>query len=417
MPAVDTLTIRRITATLFVAQGLALAALIASTTISSITGTALGGGEWAAGLPATFTLIGGSLAAYPAGWLMGRAGRRIGLSAGYACGILGGLVAGVGVIGSAMPVFLFGMLLLGAARAASDQARYANADVYPTHLRARAVSTIVFAGTIGAILGPILSPIAGRAAESLGYDELVGPWFITAGLMVIALIFINLLLHPDPREVARTLQHTEASERREDDSRPARSFIRVMSIPAARLALISMGLAQTIMVGVMTITPVHMTHFNHGLEDIGFVISAHITGMYGLAIVNGWLTDRWGRRATIGLGSLFLIAACVIAPQNPDTLPLAVSLFLLGLGWNMCFVSGSALLTDVLATREQAQIQGTADLVVNLASAAGSLGSGLLIASLGFGTMATIGAGIALILGAAALKTQSKQPVKVAAAN
>ena len=405
-------TIRRITATLFIAQGLALAALIASTTIASITGTDLAD-EWAAGLPSTFTLVGGALAAYPAGLLAGRFGRRIGLSAGYLSGILGGLVAGAGVIVHSLPVFLGGMVLLGAARAVSDQARYAAADVLPVHLRARAVSTIVFAGTIGAVFGPILSPIAGRAAVGLGYDELAGPWFVTTGLLILTLIFINLWLRPDPRDIARTLQQTGMHADDPKPSQPARSFGQVMSIPSARLALIGLGLAQTVMVMVMTITPVHMTHFHHGLDDIGFVIAAHITGMYGLSMVNGWLTDRWGRRTTIGLGSLLLIAACVIAPQNPDTLPLAASLFLLGLGWNMCFVSGSALLTDTLAVHERARIQGAADLVVNLASAAGSLGSGLLIASLGYGTMAMIGAGLAAIAVAATLKTQHLQPVKL----
>lgn len=410
-------TVRRITATLFVAQALALAALIASTTISSITGTDLAGSEAAAGLPSTFTLIGGALAAYPAGRVAERYGRRIGLSAGYLSGILGGLIAGMGVVGRSLPVFLIGMVLLGAARAVSDQARYAAADVSTPHLRARAVSTIVFAGTIGAIVGPILSPIAGRAAVSLGYGELAGPWFVTSGLLIVALIFINALLHPDPRAVARAMQQAEVAEHKPAAAAPARSFWQVMSNPSARLALISLGLAQTIMVMVMTITPVHMTHFHHGLDEIGFVISAHIVGMYGLSMVTGWIADRWGRRAAIGLGSLLLIAACMIAPQSSDTIPLAASLFLLGLGWNACFVAGSSLLTDALAVHEQARIQGAADLVVNLASAMGSLGSGLLIASLGFGTLAVIGAGLALMVIAAALRTQRPALREIVAAD
>lgn len=396
---------RRITVTLFTAHGMALAAAIASTTIASITGTALGG-EWAAGLPSTLTLIGGSLAVYPAGRLMGRAGRRIGLSAGYACGILGGLIAGFGVMAKSLTVFLIGMALLGAARAISDQARYANADVYPAGARARAVSTIVFAGTVGAIAGPILSPIAGRVAVGLGYDELVGPWFASAGLFAVTVVFINLLLHPDPRDVSRAMQASETSAAAQETLQPARSFAQAMSSSSARLALVALSLAQVVMVMVMTITPVHMRHFDHGLDEISFVISAHILGMYGLSVVTGWLTDRWGRRATIGLGCLLLIGACLLAPQNPDTLPLAISLFLLGLGWNMCFVSGSALLTDTLAVHERARIQGTAELVVSLASATGSLGSGLLIATLGYGTLATVGAGLALIVGAMTLRTE-----------
>ena len=400
-------------ATLFVAQGMALAALVASTTVSSIIGAELTGSERGAGLPSTLSLIGGALAAYLAGRLMGRAGRRVGLSVGYLCGLAGGLIAGIGVIDGSLLIFLFGMIVLGAAQAISDLSRYAAADVYTAEMRGRAVSTIVFAGTIGAILGPILAPITGQIAESLGYSELAGPWFATAAIFVFALVFINIFLRPDPRDIARAIQPDEDSRQAQHADRPARSFRQVMSAPAARLALISLGLAQTVMVTVLTITPVHMTHYDHGLDTIGLVVSAHIVGMYGLSFVTGWLSDRWGRRATIGLGSLSLIAACVLAPQNPDTLPLAASLFLLGFGWNMCFVAGSSLLTDTLAVHERARIQGAADLVVNLASAAGSLASGILIASLGFGTLALISAGLALIVVAATLRTQRLQPVKL----
>lgn len=405
--------IRRIMATLFVAQGMALAALVASTTVSSIIGAELTGSERGAGLPSTLTLIGGALAAYLAGRLMNRVGRRIGLSAGYLCGLAGGLLAGIGVIDRSLVIFLIGMILLGAARAISDLSRYAAADVYTARMRGRAVSTIVFAGTIGAILGPILAPVAGQIAESLGYSELAGPWFATAAIFVFALVFINVFLHPDPRDIARAMHREGDFGQPQSDGQAARSFRQVMSTPAARLALISLGLAQTVMVTVMTITPVHMTHYNHGLDAIGLVVSAHIVGMYGLSFVTGWLSDRWGRRATIGLGSLLLIAACVLAPQDSNTLPLAASLFLLGFGWNMCFVAGSSLLTDTLAVHERARIQGAADLVVNLASAAGSLASGILIASLGFGTLALISASLALIVIAATLKTQQLQPVKM----
>jgi len=406
-------TIRRIMATLFVAQGMALAALVASTTVSSIIGAELTGSERGAGLPSTLSLIGGALAAYLAGRLMGRAGRRVGLSVGYLCGLAGGLIAGIGVIDGSLLIFLFGMIVLGAAQAISDLSRYAAADVYTAEMRGRAVSTIVFAGTIGAILGPILAPITGQIAESLGYSELAGPWFATAAIFVFALVFINIFLRPDPRDIARAIQPDEDSRQTQHADRPARSFRQVMSAPAARLALISLGLAQTVMVTVLTITPVHMTHYDHGLDTIGLVVSAHIVGMYGLSFATGWLSDRWGRRATIGLGSLLLIAACALAPQNPDTLPLAASLFLLGLGWNMCFVAGSSLLTDTLAVHERARIQGAADLVVNLASAVGSLASGVLIASLGFGTLALISAGVALIVVAATLRAQQLQPVKM----
>jgi MFS family permease len=149
---------------------------------------------------------------------------------------------------------------------------------------------------------------------------------------------------------------------------------------------------------IMNITPVHMTHYDHGLEVISFVISMHILGMYGLSPLTGWISDRWGRLPTIAIGSLLLIMSCILAPTNPDTLLLAASLFLLGLGWNFCFVAGSALLTDRLAVNERASIQGSTDLVVGVASVIGSLGSGEVMANAGYGAANAIGIGVSFII-------------------
>lgn len=396
-------TTRRLTTVLFIGQGLALLAIFTTSAISSITGTMLGGTARVAGWPSAATLIGGSLAAYPIGRLMGHVGRRIGLSIGYLIGMLGGIVAGLGVIGQSLSVFLIGSMLLGAARVSSDQARYAAADVSTLRNRARAVSLIVFAGTIGAVFGPALVPIADRAAQAIGLGQLVGPWLISGALFVIPLIVINIFLRPDPRDVAHQLSTANDGGQETLILAPARSLLQVLADPSARVALIALALAQIVMVLVMTITPVHMLDYAHPLEDISLVISAHIVGMYGLSMVTGWLSDRLGRRAVIGLGGTLLIGACVFAPVNHDTLPLAASLFLLGLGWNCCFVAGSALLTDRLLLHERVRVQGTAELVVSVASAIGSLGSGELMARVGFASATTIGMGLALVILAASI--------------
>jgi MFS family permease len=407
---------RRLITILFIGQGLALVALFTTAAIGSISGVQLAGTERVAGWPSTAQLLGGTIAAYIAGRVMNRFGRRIGLSLGYIAGIAGGLIAGLAVIANNFTVFLGGMLLLGAARAISDQSRYAAADVSPAPMRSRAVSTIVFAGTIGAVLGPALTPIAGRLAESLGIDQLAGPWFVTAVLMVITLLFVFIFLRPDPREVARQMNATEGEDRLAKALPPARSFRQVLTDPFVRVALVSLGLAQAVMVMVMNITPVHMTHFAHGLTDISFVISMHILGMYGLSMVTGWISDRWGRAPTIVIGSLLLISACILAPTNPETLPLAASLFLLGLGWNFCFVAGSALLTDRLAVNERPRIQGSADLVVGAASVIGSLSSGELMAGTGYGAANAIGIGVALVVLVVAVASMRRRVMPLSAA-
>jgi MFS family permease len=76
---------------------------------------------------------------------------------------------------------------------------------------------------------------------------------------------------------------------------------------------------------------------------------------------------------------------------------LGVALFLLGLGWNFCFVGGSTLLADQLSPLERARTQGFNDLLVGLASAAGSLSSGIIFAALGYAVMAYISAALAVL--------------------
>jgi MFS family permease len=148
---------------------------------------------------------------------------------------------------------------------------------------------------------------------------------------------------------------------------------------------------------VMVITSLHMRDHNHMLGDISIVISAHTVGMYAFSIVSGRLADRWGRGQVIIVGSATLVIACIAATISPDVLPLGVALFLLGLGWNFCYVGGSTLLADQLSPLERSRTQGFSDLLVGLASALGSLESGFIFAALGYNTMAYISAAFALI--------------------
>jgi MFS family permease len=119
--------------------------------------------------------------------------------------------------------------------------------------------------------------------------------------------------------------------------------------------------------------------------------------MYGFSMISGRLADRWGRGPVIISGAATLLLACFAATLSPEVLPLAVSLFLLGLGWNFCFVGGSTLLADQLSPAERARTQGFNDLLVGMASAFASLGSGVIFASLGYIVMALAGATFSLV--------------------
>jgi MFS family permease len=386
---------RRITWVLFVTQSLGSAALIANATVNPIVGTKLSGQQALAGLPGTLLLLGAASAARPAGYLMQRLGRRWGLALGFFVGLAGMVVGGLAIVGHSFSLFLLGLLLIGGARGAVDQSRYAAADAQLPERRARAISTVVFAGTVGAIAGPLLADPSGKVLNGLGLDPLAGPMWCGALLFALAGVLIAALLRPDPRDMARAIAAAFP-----DTSRAAgsiRSLREVLRLPPARLAAVSLVSGQVVMVLVMSVTSLHMYEHNHSLGDVSLVIMAHTMGMYGLSVLTGPLADRLGRAATIGCGALLLIGGSLLAPVSLLTNWLALALFLVGLGWNLCYIAGSSLLSDILGPAERGPVQGTNEVIVNLASAASSLGSGLILAHFGYGVLGLAGAALALV--------------------
>jgi MFS family permease len=393
-PAPDHATVTRLTWLLFFSQSIGSAGFIAGSTVGALIGQQLTGDTRLTGVPGAVYLVGSALAAYLAARLMERTGRRLGLAAGYAIGILGALLSGLAVLVQSFPLFLFGFVWLGVSRGFNDLARYAAAEMRPASERGRAISLVVLGGTVGAILGPQLVPPMGQLMETLHADPLAGPWFSSAVLFGLGLLLIGLFLRPDPSAIARQLPAEAELVSVGGPLRPLAEILRQAGVQAAIAALV---LGQVVMVMLMAITSVHMNHHGHSLGDISLVITAHTLGMYGPSLVSGRLTDRWGRARVIALGALILIAACVLAPLSQNTWVIALALLLLGIGWNFCYVAGGALLTDSLTPGERARGQGGVDLLINVVSASGSLGSGLVFASLGYTLMGAVGLIVTLV--------------------
>jgi MFS family permease len=137
--------------------------------------------------------------------------------------------------------------------------------------------------------------------------------------------------------------------------------------------------------------------------------------MFAFSVLSGRLADRWGRGPVILIGASTLLLSCITAPLSPNVFPLAVALFLLGFGWNFCFVGGSALLSDQLSPLERSRTQGTNDLLVGLASAIASLGSGIVFAMSSYTVIAIVAGGIALIPLLMSLFWIRRKPVLVVA--
>jgi len=405
---------QKITRTLFLAQSVVSAALITTATINAIAGADLSGVTAYAGFPATVFLLAAALGAYTWGLIMERLGRRVGLVIGLVIGAIGGLASAVAILRGSFPLFLVGMALFGLAQAAMLLGRFAAAEVNPAEKRGQAIATVVLGGTVGAIVGPLLVGPTGNWASMVGFDELAGPYAASLVLFIIAAVIVFLLLRPDPSKVAKALAlQDQVKNGNSGSQRPTSEILRQ---PGVLVAILAMVIGQAVMVMVMVITSLHMKDLGYPLSAIAVVISAHTIGMFAFSIFSGRLADRIGREPVIILGSIILIIAGLSAGLSTDILPIAIALFLLGLGWNLCYVGGSTLLTDQLSTAEQPRMQGVNDLFVGLASALGSLGSGFVFVAVGFQAMGLIGAGFAIIPLAAAL-WWSRNPVRLSAAS
>ncbi|MGI5483360.1 MFS transporter [Streptomyces lavendofoliae] len=399
---------RRVTAVLIATQILGGLGVATGIALASVLAQEVSGTEALSGLAPTAMVAGTALLSMPLAALMSSRGRRPGLVLAYLIGAAGaGVVVLAAVLGS-FPLLLAGMAAFGAGSSANLQARFAAADLAEPERRARAISTVVWATTIGAVLGPNIAAPAGRSVVGLGIPMAAGPFFWAAGVFLVSAATVAVLLRPDPLLTARAL--ADGTEKATGpEGRSLRAGVRaVRESPRARLALVTVAVSHTAMVSIMSMTPVALSHHGADITLIGLVISGHIAGMYAFSPVMGWLSDRLGRLSVIGLAvGLLALAAFLAGTAGASHGRTAAGLFVLGLGWSAGLVSGSALLTDSVPQAARAAVQGLSDLTMNTAAGLGGAGAGLIVAQAGYGRLNAVGALLLLPLAVLLLRRRS----------
>jgi MFS family permease len=377
---------RRTLRSLCVAQVPGQAAVAGMVAVVSLLASDLLGSDRLAGMGSAAFTIGAAFTAIPLAAFMRRRGRRIGLGRALLIGASGAAVAATGGQLRWFPLFLAGMLAFGSGQAATLQQRYVAADLAEPPKQGAAIAAVVWVGTLGAALGPLLTPLEQSAAELVGLDALVGPFVFASIFFLTAAGVVWARLRPDPLEVIGGIDpHAERTKL----LRVVRSSASVIwASPGARLGLVAMAASQAAMVGVMTMTPPHMK--DHGHADLSaFVIALHIVGMYGLAPVVGRFVDRAGAVRAIQVGAVILGAGTVttvLAGYVPVLM--FVGLFFLGLGWNFGLIGGTTILTASVPERSRVEVQGVGDLTLSLCGAAAAFSSGFVKDSFGFHLLA-----------------------------
>ncbi|MEU7821899.1 MFS transporter [Catellatospora sp. NPDC049133] len=438
-----------------VAMGISVGALLTR----AMAGTAL------SGVAQSAAVVGGGVLAVPAAALMSRYGRRPGLALCYLTGAVGGVAVLASATLDSIPLLFVGFFLFGAGSTAKLQSRYAATDLAEPQRRGRQLSLVVWSTTFGAVVGPNLAAPLGGSLSRFGIPELAGPFAFASVSFLISALLLTLFLRPDPLLLAQTaagvrtpVGQTPATagaalptgaaptggpavaagaaaggvaaaagegtaDRVAGGSTAERHTLgsaarAVLASPAARLGMTAMALGHLVMVAVMAMTPVHIGE-THSAPDtlriVGFVLSVHVAGMYGLSPVVGWLTDRVGRVPVILGGVALLIAACALAATaGHDTALLTVALLTLGLGWSGTMVAGSTLFTESLPAAVKPRAQGLSDLVTGLSGATAGVLSGVVVELSGYAVLALLAALATIPLIALALRPSTLAAVKVA---
>jgi MFS family permease len=383
---------------------LQLAAAVATITLVLVTGI-----ESVLGLGPAIFLTAGALAALPAGRLMDRYGRVPVIAGGFVVGLVGCVLTALGCVADSAPLVILGFLGVGGMNGAVLLARTAVADMYPESRKARAISYVLFGALFGAALGPLVfRPLF--AGKELELDTLIVPWFAAAAMCVLGVIF-TLAIRPDPRTVAFELERRGLApdvEHATEPAAPLREILRRPGVPAAIVAAVA---SLAVMASVMNLSGYIVVGHDHQQADVFTVISVHIVGMFGLVLVVGQLVDRVGRHRALVGGLLVMAVSTVMLAWVVQIPAMSLSLFLLGLGWNVSYVAASAELVTHAKPVERQGLVGFTDLIAGLSAAGLALIGGLAYSEWGVVAIA-VGATVAVI--APALVLSIRRPPRVA---
>lgn len=339
-----------------------------------------------AGFAQAVTSFGAGLAAVPLANLAARRGRRISLGLGYLVPIIGAAIVIFAAVISNVILLFGGLAFFGVAQAVNLQSRYAAAENSTPASRARTMSIVIWATTVGSVVGPNLIDPGDRLGTYLHLPQYSGTYILSMVAYALAAITIMIFLSP-----VRPTDEPGASQSAisEEPLGAIGALKWAASHPLARYGVVATGAAHAVMVMVMVMTPLYMVHQGMSLSFVGVVVSLHIMGMYALSPVFGWATDKYGAVEVSIAGMVVLVTSTVmgfIAATNEALSGVftTVALVILGVGWSMVVIAASSLLAGVRDDHVRVPLQGANDAIMNYAGAGAAAASGLLLAASGF---------------------------------
>jgi MFS family permease len=338
------------------------------------------------------------LVSYPSGHLADARGRKPVLVLGLLLSLIGALALGLAVVWGSFAFFVAALLLFGIGNGASQQQRrLAAADLYPPQQRGRGLGIVLTGAVIGAFGGPLLISAAGHWATPWHIDQVALSWFLVPVVLLPSLALI-LLIRPDPREIATSLERfypgykplastSHAASSAAFEHVGLRTFLRTYPHFVAFACMFVLFGNMSMM---MALTPMTMTMEGMSLTAISMTVSIHVAGMYVFSYPLGTLVDALGRRPVL-FGGVILSSLGTVLVAVTTSYPLIVlGLFCIGVGWCCGNIATAALVADTSPPEVRGRAMGANSSLSAAASVAAPLLGGLLLAAFGAGALVAI---------------------------
>jgi MFS family permease len=288
-------------------------------------------------------------------------GRKAAFMAGAVVGALGGALAAIALFRGDFWIFAFALLLIGTGAGFTQKIRFAAADASPSFYKPRAISWILGAGVVSAVIGPQL---AIWAKDLLAPVTFAGAFVAILPLSILAIAILAFLPPVASRGAAAFAE----------PARPLKEIVRTQRFLTGMICGIG---TYALMTFVMTGAPLAMVvgcGFSTEMAALG--IQWHVLAMFGPSFFTGMLISRFGAEKVVGAGLLTLMACAVVAHMGVELWNFWAALVLLGVGWNFGFIGSTAIVASSYRPQEADKVQGFHDIVLFGTVALSSFSSG-----------------------------------------
>ena len=313
-------------------------------------------------LPVSMIIIGSTVTAPFLSTFMQKFGRKFGFMLGSLCGALGASISSVALYISSFNLFLLGSLITGIYMSSYGFYRFAATDTAREIFRPKAISYVMAAGLVSAILGPQLV----KLTAELSIIPFFGSYMTIVILNIFGPAIFSFLRIPINSDVRLS-------------TKKSRSLNKILIAAPIRTAIICGMISYALMNLIMTSAPLAIVGCGFSQGNAADVVMVHVLAMSIPSFFTGHLILRFGVRPILAVGLTLLCLAALSGLSGTGLFNFFITLILLGLGWNFSFIGATYLLANNHTANERGKTQGVNDMIVFGFVALASLSSGALL--------------------------------------